>query len=227
MKVITMNGRHRRALMLFIVPFLGLMFLEWILNQWDLTLAFTLGDTDPIQYWVMGGLTLFFVVPSVIVTALKVHDREVKRKKQVPLTYYFWILFLTSLLTAYSFVLFRLQYYYILLVVLFLILLYLSSFLIADRRYVFLSQKGKIDVNDELIMKLLVYLGGKENVMNVTFEHRRLKVELQDPKIVNLEGIQELGATGIFVAGNRLQAFVGQDAERLQQAIENYLSQTT
>lgn len=221
-----MKQANKRALLLFILPFIGLLLLDVILQQFDLTFRYDVDATEPIQYFIMGGLTLLFVTPSLILSAIKVHDRHIKRKKDVPLKYYFWFLFLTSLLTAYSFVLFNLKYYYTVLVVIFLTFIYFVTLLLSDRLYVRSSQKSRIDVNDELIMQLLLYFGGNDNVESVSFEHSRLKVELKDPKLVNLEAIQALGATGIFVAGNRLQAFVGNDAERLQQAIKHYLSRS-
>ena len=221
-----MKQANRRSLLLFILPFIGLLLLDVIVSQFDLSFRYDVHTTEPIQYIIMGGLTLLFVTPSLVFTAVRVHDVYIKRKKDIPLKYYYWFLFLTSLLTAYSFVLFNLKYYYTILVVIFLVILYFTTLFLADRAYVRQSQKSKMDVNDELIMQLLRYFGGNDNVESVSFEHSRLKVELKDPKIVNLEAIQELGATGIFVAGNRLQAFVGNDAERLQQAIKHYLSRS-
>ena len=221
-----MKKTNVRALLLFVIPFIGLLLFDLVLSHFDYSLSYDVGATDTVQYIIMGGLTLVFVIPSLVLTAIKVHDREMKRKKDVPVKFYFWFLFITSLLSAYSFILFNLNYYYTILVVVLLIILYILTLLITDRWYVRTSQKSKINVNDELIMQMLLYLGGNDNVISVNFEHSRLKVELNNPKLVNLEGIQELGATGIFVAGHRLQAFVGNDAERLQEAIKEYLSRS-
>lgn len=66
------------------------------------------------------------------------------------------------------------------------------------------------------INKLIQYLGGKENIINVEINMSRVKVTLKDTSIVNKEGIQKLGAKGIVEIDNQLKILFGSDARKLK-----------
>ncbi len=69
--------------------------------------------------------------------------------------------------------------------------------------------------------KLVEYLGGKDNIINVEANMSRFKVSLKDVSKVNKESIQRLGAKGIVEIDNQLKIILGTEAERLRKYIED------
>jgi len=69
--------------------------------------------------------------------------------------------------------------------------------------------------------KLVSYLGGKDNIISYETNKSRFIVELKDVSIVNKEGIQKIGAQGIVELDNKLKIILGEDAEK----IENFIDQ--
>ena len=92
-----------------------------------------------------------------------------------------------------------------------------------DVYFVRSQQEKKVVVNNEVAQNFLQLLGGKDNIISVTYEHSRLKVELKNIKIVQLDAIKSLGASGVFIAGNKLQAVIGSNAGELENALRAYL----
>ncbi|MEG0798874.1 MAG: PTS transporter subunit EIIB [Bacilli bacterium] len=74
---------------------------------------------------------------------------------------------------------------------------------------------NKKDFSIEL-NKLIQYLGGKDNIINVEVNMSRVKVTLKDISIVNKEGIQKLGAKGIVEIDNQLKILFGSDSKKLK-----------
>lgn len=71
------------------------------------------------------------------------------------------------------------------------------------------------DFNIE-INKLIQYLGGKDNILDVQINLSRLKVTLKDISIVNKDGIQKLGAKGIVEIDNELKIIFGPNSKQLK-----------
>ncbi len=69
------------------------------------------------------------------------------------------------------------------------------------------------------INKLIQYLGGKENIIDVEVNFSRLKVTLKDVDIVDKDGIQKLGAKGIVEIDNQLKIILGPNAKQLKKYI--------
>ena len=69
--------------------------------------------------------------------------------------------------------------------------------------------------------KLVEYLGGKDNILNMEVNMSRFKVTLKDVSIVNKEGIQKLGAKGIVEIDNQLKIILGPNAKTLEKYIED------
>ena len=69
--------------------------------------------------------------------------------------------------------------------------------------------------------KLIEYLGGRDNSLNMEVNMSRLKVTLKDVSIVNKEGIQKLGAKGIVEIDNQLKIILGPNAKALEKYIED------
>ena len=87
-----------------------------------------------------------------------------------------------------------------------LVLLIISLIVIKIRRKDF-----GVEIN-----KLIQYLGGKENIIDLPINLSRLKVTLKDVSIVNKEGIQKLGAKGIVEIDNQLKIILGPNSRQLK-----------
>ena len=71
--------------------------------------------------------------------------------------------------------------------------------------------------------KLLVCLGGKENILNAECNMSRLKVLLKDVSIVDKDGITKMGAKGIVEIDNQLKIIFGPDAKKLKRYVNELL----
>lgn len=69
--------------------------------------------------------------------------------------------------------------------------------------------------------KLIDYLGGKDNIINIEINMSRFKVTLKDVSIVNKDAIQKLGAKGIVEIDNQLKIILGPNAKKLKQYIDD------
>ena len=69
--------------------------------------------------------------------------------------------------------------------------------------------------------KLVEYLGGKDNILNMEVNMSRFKVTLKDVTKCNKEGIQKLGAKGIVEIDNQLKIILGPTAKALEKYIED------
>lgn len=69
--------------------------------------------------------------------------------------------------------------------------------------------------------KLVEYLGGKDNILNLEVNMSRLKVTLNDVSKANKEAIQKLGAKGIVEVDNQLKIIFGAEANKLKKEIES------
>ncbi len=69
------------------------------------------------------------------------------------------------------------------------------------------------------INKLIQYLGGKENIIDVEINLSRLKVTLKDVSVVDKDGIQKLGAKGIVEIDNQLKIIFGPNSKQLKKYI--------
>jgi len=68
--------------------------------------------------------------------------------------------------------------------------------------------------------KLVMYLGGKDNIIEYEFNKSRFIVNLKDVSLVNKEAIQKLGAQGIVEIDNQLKIILGDDARNLKKYID-------
>ena len=70
------------------------------------------------------------------------------------------------------------------------------------------------------INKLIEYLGGKNNIINVESNMSRLNVKVKDTSIVNKDGIEKLGAKGIVEIDNQLKIILGPESKQLKKYID-------
>ena len=67
--------------------------------------------------------------------------------------------------------------------------------------------------------KLIMLLGGKDNVINYEFNKSRFIVNLKDVTKANKEGIQKMGAQGIVEIDNQLKIILGSSANQIKKYI--------
>lgn len=100
----------------------------------------------------------------------------------------------------------NIQYLIIVLVLLFILLVVLKA----------TKKDFHIEAN-----KLIDYLGGKDNIINIEINMSRFKVTLKDVSIVNKDAIQKLGAKGIVEIDNQLKIILGPNAKQLKKYIDD------
>ena len=69
--------------------------------------------------------------------------------------------------------------------------------------------------------KLIILLGGKDNVLNYEVNKSRFIVTLKDVSKANKDGIQKMGAKGIVEIDNQLKIILGPDADQIKKHINN------
>lgn len=69
--------------------------------------------------------------------------------------------------------------------------------------------------------KLVDYLGGKDNIINMEVNMSRFKVTVKDVTKVNKDAIQKLGAKGIVEIDNQLKIILGPNAGQLLKYIDD------
>ena len=69
--------------------------------------------------------------------------------------------------------------------------------------------------------KLIMLLGGKDNVINYEFNKSRFIVNLKDVTKANKEAIQKMGAQGIVEIDNQLKIILGSDANQIKKHIND------
>ena len=96
-------------------------------------------------------------------------------------------------------------------VIIFVILVLISIIVIKINKKDF-----RVEIN-----KLITYLGGKENIIDVETNLSRLKVVVKDTSIVNKDGIHKLGAKGIVEIENQLKIIFGPNSKQLKKYIKD------
>ncbi len=69
--------------------------------------------------------------------------------------------------------------------------------------------------------KLIILLGGKDNVLNYEVNKSRFIVTLKDVSKANKDAIQKMGAKGIVEIDNQLKIILGPDADQIKKHINN------
>ena len=73
--------------------------------------------------------------------------------------------------------------------------------------------------------KLVEYLGGIKNIVNMEVSVSRFKVTVKDTSKVNKDGIQKLGARGIVEIDNTLKIILQDNAKKLKKCIDSLMEQ--
>ena len=78
--------------------------------------------------------------------------------------------------------------------------------------------------SSELASKILVALGNKENLRSLDACITRLRVQVEDINAVDKDKLKELGAAGVMVVGNNIQAIFGPKSDTLKSEINEIIS---
>lgn len=54
-------------------------------------------------------------------------------------------------------------------------------------------------------LDIINYLGGLDNIVKASLDGSRVKFQVREIEVVNLEGFKEIGATGIFISGTNVK----------------------
>jgi PTS system glucose-specific IIC component len=76
---------------------------------------------------------------------------------------------------------------------------------------------------DTMAQQLVLAFGGKSNIESVDACITRLRIEVKDINIVNQEKLKALGAAGVVVVGNNMQAIFGPKSENLMTDMQEYM----
>ena len=69
--------------------------------------------------------------------------------------------------------------------------------------------------------KLVMLLGGKDNIIDYQFNKSRFVVNLKDVSKANKDGIQRMGAQGIVEIDNQLKIILGSSAKQIKKYIND------
>ena len=78
--------------------------------------------------------------------------------------------------------------------------------------------------NSELAFGILEALGNKENLKSLDACITRLRVQVEDINVVDKDKLKELGAAGVMVVGNNIQAIFGPKSDTLKSEINEIIS---
>lgn len=70
-------------------------------------------------------------------------------------------------------------------------------------------------VEDEKIGAFVECYGGINNIEQIELDGRRLKLQLENIGLVDIERFKSLGATGIFISGSQIKMVLPYDMQRL------------
>ena len=128
----------------------------------------------------------------------------------------------------------RTPWYYVILVGLVLSVIYYVGFRFMIRKFD-LKTPGREDENEEsdslsnleegyLANEILIALGNKENLKSLDACITRLRVQVKNINNVDKERLKELGAAGVMVVGDNIQAIFGTKSDTLKSEINEIIS---
>ena len=88
------------------------------------------------------------------------------------------------------------------------------------KKYNDISGTHKIDFD---IKKLIIYLGGYDNIVNVTSTINNLKVELKNIDLINIDEIKKLNAIGTLKNNNCITILFGDNSQYIAKLLSNEL----
>ena len=89
---------------------------------------------------------------------------------------------------------------------------------------ILLTSRSKEDKSLKEYPELLLALGGKDNVSEVSFKGSRVNVVLVDKKLIDKEIIKQQGVETIVVSNKKLTMVVGKNSQDIYNYLNNSLN---
>ena len=106
------------------------------------------------------------------------------------------------------------SYWWIILIVVLLVIVAVALVLILKKK------KPGIKVDDAFIEKLLALFGSANNIAGVKVDNGRLKIEVKDLELVDLNGLKEASEAGVFVTGNTIKILFKLDSLTIKKYLD-------
>lgn len=100
---------------------------------------------------------------------------------------------------------------------------YFSFFGVANSNEI---KRKKATDRETMAQQLIGAFGGKNNIEDLNACITRLRVEVKDTNRADQKKLKALGAAGVIVAGNNMQAIFGLHSENLMSDMQEYIEQT-
>ena len=92
-------------------------------------------------------------------------------------------------------------------------------------RILLIKPKGKEEVEEkDHFEEVVKNLGGLLNIVTASRDGSRVKFQIKDIDITNLDAFKEMGATGVFISGNNVKMVLPFNAQTLVDKINSYKS---
>lgn len=85
------------------------------------------------------------------------------------------------------------------------------------------GKKGKIKVDEEFMEQLFQALGGKDNIKGYSVENARVKFELLDLKVADLDSLKTLSPKGVFVTNNHVKTLFKYESQIIVKMLDKML----
>ena len=82
------------------------------------------------------------------------------------------------------------------------------------------SKKNKDKNINSTYDEIILNLGGKENIVEITARGSRLSIVLKDNSLINIDALKNIGVEGVIVMTSKVTLVIGEDALKLKEYFE-------
>ena len=82
------------------------------------------------------------------------------------------------------------------------------------------SKKNKDKNINSTYDEIILNLGGKENIVEMTARGSRLSIVLKDNSLLNIDALKNIGVEGVIVMTSKVTLLIGEDALKLKEYFE-------
>ena len=82
------------------------------------------------------------------------------------------------------------------------------------------SKKNKDKNINSTCDEIILNLGGKENIVEMTARGSRLSIVLKDNSLLNIDALKNIGVEGVIVMTSKVTLVIGEDALKLKEYFE-------
>ena len=82
------------------------------------------------------------------------------------------------------------------------------------------SKKNKDKNINSTYDEIILNLGGKENIVEMTARGSRLSIVLKDNSLLNIDALKNIGVEGVIVMTSKVTLVIGEDALKLKEYFE-------